>query len=85
MRPGPSAIAASTSSRLVSDLDPGTVTLASSGFEATGASNGPRGALAADVDVGEYPRVLIAFYLSEPQGEVTDERGRTDRTTPRGR
>ena len=55
-RLGPSARAARTSSRFVSDFEPGTDNVESSGPSATGACQAP---VAAGVDVGEYPSVVI--------------------------
>ena len=71
--PGPSARAARTSSRLVRDFDPGTVTVASTAVSATGAAQAPRGAAVGER--GEYPWSLIGSYPTE--------RGTTrDRTSP---
>ena len=62
------------SSRFVSDLEPGTVTVACRGAGATGARHGPR---AAGAKSGEYPSAVIGFYPTEP---CTDRIGQTKRS-----
>jgi len=59
---GPSARAASTSLRFVSDFDDGTSTVACTGASARGAAHGDDEA----GGVREYPVVVIGFYPNEP-------------------
>ncbi len=61
-RLGVSARAARISSRLVSDFDPGTVTVACTPATATGADQSSRVA----GGCGEYPGAVIGFYPNEP-------------------
>ena len=61
-RLGASASAERIYSRLVSDFDPGTVTVASIGPLATGADQWPRGEREGG---GEYTSPVIGFYPTE--------------------
>ena len=65
IRLGPSAIAASTSSRFVSDFEPGMVSVASTAPSAPGAANAP---LAGAEPSGEYAFALIGSTLVKTVG-----------------